>query len=100
MLLLNGLDSKSGSRIGVWLSLLYDSALGKGEAEADESLLSSSESLEDKETGRANRAHFVHCLIPLNPKVLKTKRLEQYFQFQKESNRFDVRLTMFVVLFK
>ena len=49
---------------------------------------------------RANRAHFVHCLIPLNPKVLKTKRLEQYFQFQKESNRFDVRLTMFVVLFK
>ena len=51
MLLLNGLVSKSGSRIGVWLRLLYDSALGKGEAEADESLLSSSESLEDKETG-------------------------------------------------
>ena len=51
MLLLNGLGSKSGTRIGVWLRLLYDSALGKGEAEADESLLSSSESLEDKETG-------------------------------------------------
>ena len=51
MLLLNGLDSKSGSRIGVWLRLLYDSARGKGETEADESLLSSSESLEDNETG-------------------------------------------------
>ena len=51
MLLLNGLDSNSGSRIGVWLRLLYDSALGKEEAEADESLLSLSESLEDKETG-------------------------------------------------
>ena len=51
MLLLNGLDSKSRSRIGVRLRLLYDSAFGEGEAEADESLLSSSESLKDKETG-------------------------------------------------
>ena len=60
MFLLNGLDSKSGSRSGVWFRLLYDSALGKGEAEADESLLTSSESLQDKKTGEQGAL----CTLP------------------------------------
>ena len=98
MLLLNALDSKSGRGIGVWLRLLYDSALGKGETEADESLLSSSESLEDKETGKQGAL----CTLSdsIESQSAENKLTRTTFSIQNKSNLFDVRLTRFVVLVK